>query len=345
MKTRPLGRTGVEVTELCLGTMTWGKQNSEAEGHAQIDHALDAGITFMDTAEVYAVPPSASTYGKTEEIIGNWFKKSGRRDRFFLATKVHGGGAAWIRGGRRADSQSIREAVEGSLRRLQTDHIDLYQIHGPWRGHYHFEGYWNYRPEGQNTADVRAVVEDGLRELDRLVEAGKIRYVGLSNETVWGIGQFLRFAEGHDMPRIASVQNEYNLIRRHFDLDHAELAHHEQVGLLAYSPLAAGVLTGKYLDGAMPKGSRGDISGGMWRQNEHSTPATRAYLEVAKKHGLDVAQMAIAFCLTRPFMTSVIIGATTMDQLKTNIAAADLTLSPEVIADIEAVHRRYPRPI
>ena len=345
MKTRPLGRTGVEVTELCLGTMTWGSQNTEAEGHAQIDYALDRGITFMDTAEVYAVPGGPDTSGKTESIIGTWFKKTGRRNDWFLATKVHGGGAGWIRDGRKADGGSIREAVESSLRRLQTDHIDLYQIHHPWRGHYNFDRYWVYEPSTQDTGAVLQVMADALGELGRQVEAGKIRFFGVSNESVWGMAKFLSLAEGTRLPRLATVQNEYNLIRRHFDLDHAELCHHEGIGLLAYSPLAAGVLTGKYLDGQMPKGSRGEYQKGVWRQNEYSTPATRAYVEVANKHGLDVAQMAIAFTLTKPFLSSAIIGATTMDQLKTAIGAADLTLSPDVIADIDAVHRLYPRPI
>jgi aryl-alcohol dehydrogenase-like predicted oxidoreductase len=299
----------------------------------------------MDTAEVYAVPPSAATYGATETIIGTWFKKTGRRNDWFLATKVHGGGNSWIRNARKSDGPSIKEAVEASLRRLQTDHIDLYQIHHPWRGHYNFDRYWAFEPVKQDTATVLQVMADALGELGRQVEAGTIRFFGVSNESVWGMAKFLSLADGTALPRLATVQNEYNLIRRHFDLDHAELCHHEGVGLLAYSPLAAGVLTGKYLDGKIPAGSRGEVQKGVWRQNEYSTPATTAYIEVAKKHGLDVAQMAIAFTLTKPFLSSVIIGATNMDQLKTDIAAADLTLAPEVIADIEAVHRRYPRPI
>lgn len=345
MKKNPLGRTELLVTELCLGTMTWGRQNTEAEGHAQIELALEAGINFIDTAEIYAVPPTPETYGKTEAIIGSWFKATGRRAEWILATKVHGGGNSWIRDGRRADGASIREAVDASLRRLQTDYIDLYQIHHPWRGHYHFDGTWRFRPETQDTAEVLAVLEDTLGELGRQVDAGKLRHIGVSNESAWGISQFLRLSELHGLPRLVSVQNEYNLIRRLFDLDLAELSHHEAVGLLAYSPLAAGVLTGKYLDGAVPPGSRGSLSAGMWRQNEYSAPATKAYLQLAAEHGLDPAQLAIAFCLTRPFVTSVIIGATTLEQLRTDIAAVDITLSDVVLAGIEAINRRYPRPL
>ncbi len=343
MKMRELGRTGIKVTELCLGTMTWGRQNTEAEGHAQIDLALDAGLNFMDTAEVYAIPATAQSYGRTEEIIGTWFKKTGQRDRWVLASKVHGGGHKWIRDGRRADGVAIREAIEGSLRRLQTDYIDLYQIHWPWRGHFHWERSWTFDATKQDTADVLATMQDSLEELGRLVDQGKIRHIGLSNESTWGTASFLRIAAEHNLPRVVSIQNEYSLLRRHYDLDLAELSHHEGVGLLAYSALGAGVLTGKYLDGAMPPGSRGDISNGIYRQNEYSDPAIRAYLQLAADHGLDPAQMAIAFCLTRPFMTSVILGATSLEQLGTDIGGADLTLSHEVLDGIEAIHRRYPR--
>ncbi|HEV7719141.1 MAG TPA: aldo/keto reductase [Arsenicitalea sp.] len=347
MKRKTLGRTGIEVTQICLGTMTWGRQNTEAEGHAQIDYALDAGINFMDTAEVYAVPSSAETYGTTETIIGTWFKKTGKRDKFVLATKISGGrNGPWIRNGVRPDGKMVREAVEGSLKRLQTDYIDLYQIHQAHRGHHHWGQSWSYRPETQDRADTLANLHDVLDALGALVKEGKIRAVGLSNDTSWGTGQFIRLAAEHGLPRVATVQNEYNLLQRHFDLDMAELSHHEDVGLLAYSPLAAGVLTGKYLGGAVPPGTRGAIQqGGSWRQNVFSEPATRSYMEVARNNGLDIAQMAIAFCLTRPFMTSTIIGATTMEQLKTDIAAAELTLSEKVMDDIHGVHRQYPRTI
>lgn len=345
MQFKSLGRTDLRVTDICLGTMTWGSQNEEAEGHAQIAMARDAGINFMDTAELYAVPGSPETSGRTEEIIGNWFATQGDRDKWILASKIGGGGSAFLRGGRRADGASIRQALETSLRRLRTDYVDLYQIHWASRGHYHFENYWRYDPSRQDSADVLANITDMLETLDALVREGKVRHVGVSNETTWGIAQWLRIAEQNGLPRLVSVQNEYNLLRRLFDHDLAELSHHEQVGLLAYSPLAGGLLTGKYLDGATPKGSRKDYQKGFWRLNEHSERATRDYHALAARHGLDPIQMAIAFCRSRPFMTSTIIGATSTGQLRQVLGAVDLTLSPEVLAEIDAVHRRNPRPI
>ncbi|CAN7236578.1 aldo/keto reductase [Phyllobacterium sp. LjRoot231] len=346
MKLKKLGRTDIDVTEICLGTMTWGVQNTEADAHSQIDYALDAGINFMDTAEVYAIPSSADTYGKTESYIGTWFKKTGKRDKFVLASKISGGGNSWIRNGTRPDRKTVREAVEGSLKRLQTDYIDLYQIHYAARGHYHFGSAWQYAPQNQDKSQVVAQIEEALHGLGDMVKEGKIRHIGLSNETAWGIGQWLKLSERDDLPRVASVQNEYSLIQRVFDLDLAELSHHEDVGLLAYSSLASGVLTGKYLDGKMPAGTRGAIQpGGLWRNNEYSAPAVKAYIDLARKHGLDVAQMAIAFALTRPFLTSVIIGATSMEQLKTDIWASQITLSPELLKEIDAIYRKYPRPL
>ena len=345
MKLKPLGRTDLLVTELCLGTMTWGSQNTEAEGHAQIDMALEAGLNFMDTAEIYAVPRSPETSGRTEEIIGNWFKKTGKRDQWILASKVGGGPVDFIRNGSRTTGKTLRQAFEASLRRLQTDRIDLYQIHWAGRGSYNFDGSWDYAPHQQDTVDALANIEDMLETLGALVKEGKLRHVGVSNETTWGIAQWLRIAEQKGLPRLVSVQNEYNLLRRHFDLDLAELSHHENVGLLAYSPLAGGLITGKYFDGQMPKGSRGDYQKGFWRLNEHSEAAGKQYLALAARHGLDVAQMAIAFAMTRPFMTSVIIGATSTAQLANAIGSRDLALSPDLLAEIDAIHRRYPRPI
>jgi aryl-alcohol dehydrogenase-like predicted oxidoreductase len=343
MKMKKLGRSGIEVSEICLGTMTWGLQNSEADGHAQMDYALEQGINFLDTAEMYAVPPSAETYGKTEEIIGTWFRNTGKRDQVVLASKVAGGGRPWVRGGRGVDGPSVREAVEGSLRRLQTDRIDLYQVHWPRRGHYHFEGSWDYNPYLQNRDEVLPNILEVLEALGDLVKEGKILQIGLSNETAWGTMQYLRLAEERGLPRIQTIQNEYNLLRRYYDLDLAELAFHEDVGLLAYSPLAAGALSGKYLGGVLPPGTRGAVAGSQYRNNEYTEPAIRAYIDLAKKHGLDVCQMAIAFCLTKPFMTSVIIGATSMEQLRTDIAAADLVLASEVLDDIQRIFMRYPR--
>lgn len=343
MKFNRLGRTDIEVSEICLGTMTWGRQNTEAEAHAQIDYALDQGINFIDTAELYATPPNASTYGVTETYIGNWFARTGGRDRFILASKVAGPGNDWIRGGAPITAASLREALEGSLKRLQTDHIDLYQIHWPNRGHYHFENAWTYAPHTKPREGVVPNILEILETLDALVREGKIRHVGLSNETAWGIMQFLRIAEDNDLPRIVSVQNEYNLLRRYFDHDLAEIAHYEDVGLLAYSPLAAGALSGKYLDGALPAGTRGALTNGIYRHNEFSDPAIRAYLNLARDYGLDPCQMALAFCLGRPFMTSVIIGATRMEQLRTDIAATQVPLDADVLRDIEAIFRRFPR--
>jgi len=345
MQSKTLGRTDLRVTDICLGTMTWGSQNTEAEGHAQIAMARDAGINFMDTAELYAVPGSPETSGRTEEIIGRWFAAHGDRDRWVLASKIGGGGSAHIRSGRPPDAASLREALEQSLRRLRTDYVDLYQIHWASRGHYHFETYWSYAPHRQDTEAALANMAEVLSTLGDLVREGKIRHVGVSNETAWGIAQWLRLAERHGLPRLVSVRNEYSLLRRLFDHDLAELSHHEQVGLLAYSPLAGGLLTGKYLDGATPKGSRKDYQKGFWRLNEHSERATRAYHQLAARHGLDPVQMAIAFCRSRPFMTSTIVGATSTGQLATALGAAELTLAPEVLAEIDAVHRANPRPI
>ncbi|GHA27163.1 NADP-dependent oxidoreductase [Devosia pacifica] len=345
MNNKPLGRTGLMVTELCLGTMTWGSQNTEAEGHAQIDRAADAGINFMDTAELYAVPGSPETSGRTEEIIGNWFAKTGRRDDFILASKIGGGGNAFLRDGRRPDRQSIRQAVEASLKRLKTDRIDLYQVHWAPRGSYSFQNSWTYAPHTQDRDDVMANMLDILEGMQDMIDEGKIVHFGLSNETTWGIAQYLRLSEDRGLPRVASVQNEYSLIRRHFDLDLAELSHHEDVGLLAYSPLAAGLLTGKYAGGKIPAGSRAEYQKGMWRLNEHSLAVVDEYVALARQHGLDPAQMALAFCLTRPFMTSVIIGATSLEQLETCLAAVNVKLSEKVLAGIEAIHRRHPRPI
>ncbi|PYE90537.1 aldo/keto reductase [Phyllobacterium leguminum] len=347
MKMKPLGRTGINVTEICLGTMTWGVQNTEAEAHAQLDYAIDAGINFIDTAEAYAVPIGPETYGKTETYIGNWLKRPGKRDKIVLATKIAGGGGQhWIRDGSAPNAKTVRIALEGSLKRLQTDYIDLYQIHWPARPHYNFGNSWNYDPTQTDRAEVLARMEEVLESLGALVKEGKIRHVGLSNETAWGTMQWLRLAEQKGLPRMASLQNEYGLLQRHFDLDMAELCHHEDVGLLAYSTLAAGVLTGKYLDGKIPAGSRATVAkDGFWRKSSHSEPAVRRYVDLAREHGLDPADLAIAFSLSRPFMTSVIIGATSLDQLKADIAAADIILTADDLAEIAAIHRDYPRPI
>ncbi len=343
MKMKTLGRTDISVSQICLGTMTWGRQNTEAEGHQQMDYAVEQGINFFDTAEMYAVPPDASTYGKTEEIIGTWFRNSGRRNDIVLASKVAGGGRPWVRGGRGIDGPSVREAVEGSLKRLQTDRIDLYQIHWPRRGHYHFEGSWDYNPYLQDKQSVVPNMLEVLQVMGELVREGKILNFGLSNESAWGTMQYLKLSMELGLPRVQTIQNEYNFLRRYYDMDLAELAFHEDVGLLAYSPLAAGAISGKYLGGVLPEGTRGAVAGSAYRNNQYTEPAIRAYIALAEKHGLDVCQMAIAFCLTKPFMTSVIIGATTMEQLRTNIGAADVELSEAVLSEIQQIFMRYAR--
>lgn len=347
MKMRKLGRTGLDVSELCLGTMTWGSQNSEDEAHEQMSYALEAGINFFDTAEMYPTTPfKTETAGRTEEIIGTWLAEGGRRDKIVLATKVLGPGGHGVDEGRPIDAEKMRNACERSLKRLQTDHIDLYQIHWPNRGSYHFRQTWTYAPERQDTAKALDDIAEILETADALVREGKIGHFGLSNETVWGTAQYLRLAEAKGWPRVQSIQNEYSLLHRIFDTDFAELSHHEDVGLLSYSSLAAGLLTGKYEDGEIPEGSRRSINESMGgRMTDYLEPALGQYLDVARKHGLDPAQMALAFCLTRPFLTSVIIGATSMDQLKTCIDAAAVTLDDAVLEDIAQVHRRWPIPM
>lgn len=347
MKYNKLGRTDISVSQICLGTMTWGTQNDETDAHQQMDYAVEKGVNFFDTAELYPTTPvSPETQGRTEEYIGSWFEKTGKRKDIILATKVAGSGRDYIRNGRPTDALGIREALDASLKRLKTDYIDLYQIHWPNRGHFHFRQCWNYNPFTQDRAKAIAEITEILETLGELVKAGKIRAIGLSNETTWGIQKYLALAEQRGLPRVASVQNEYNLLYRHFDLDLAELSHYEDVGLLAYSPLAGGILTGKYVGGERPAGSRGSINkdiGG--RLQPLQEPATRAYFDTAAKHGLNPAAMALAYCLTKPFMTAAIIGATSIPQLKIDIGAADVTLTDDVLSEIEKVHRQYPMPM
>ena len=348
MRFSELGRTGIKVSEICLGTMTWGSQNSESEAHQQMDYALDQGVNFFDTAELYPTTPvSAETQGDTERFIGTWLKARGNRDKVVVATKISGPGRSYIRGGRPVNRQEIEAALDLSLKRLDSDYVDLYQLHWPNRGHYHFRQLWTYQPEKQpSKAEVLDNLLEILEAVGDAVKAGKIRAFGLSNETAWGTMQFLDLAEKHGLPRVASVQNEYNLLYRPHDADFAEITHHENVGLLAYSPLAAGLLTGKYVGGAKPDGSRITVNGDLGgRMSQHQEPAVREYLAVAEKHGLDPAQMALAYCLKRPFMTSVIIGATRMEQLRTDIGAKDVALDDAVLRDIKAVIRRHPMPI
>lgn len=346
MKMNPLGRTGITVPAMCFGTMTFGSQTSEADAHRQMDMAMDAELFFWDTAELYPVTPiSADTYGRTEEFIGTWNAKTGRRKETVLATKHVGGGISHIRGAAPITGASMREAVEGSLKRMQTDYIDLYQLHWPNRGGYHFRQNWNYDPSNQDTAEVEAHMREVLEALKAEVDRGTIRAIGLSNETTWGTLKWLRLAEEHGLPRMEAVQNEYSLMYRIYDTDMAEMTAHEDVGLLAYSPLATGLLTGKYQNGAKPAGSRATIGSGLgYRNTDRAFKAVQAYLDVAAKHGLDPVHMALAWTMQRPFMTSSIMGATTVDQLAHIIEGKDLVLSDDVLADIHKAHFAHPMP-
>ena len=346
MEYRRLGRSDIEVSEICLGSMNWGTQNSEAEGHAQIDYALDHGVNFIDTAEIYpSNPMSPETTGRTEEIIGNWIAKSSKRERIVLATKVAGVGNRNVQDGIEISPKKIAISIEGSLRRLRTDYIDLYQLHWPNRGSYHFRQNWRYDPSKQDSDRVNDHVHNTLECLGELVAAGKIRHIGLSNETCWGTARFLQIAADNGFPRVVSIQNEYSLMYRSHDLDLAELSHHEQVGLLAYSPLACGLLSGKYRGGARPAGSRLTINPDLFgRVHDGIWPVVDAYLDIAGNHGLDPAQMSIAFCNRRPFVTSSIIGATSIEQLAVTLGAAELRLDDAVLEDIHAVYRRHPIP-
>jgi aryl-alcohol dehydrogenase-like predicted oxidoreductase len=347
MKFNSLGSSPIKVSEICLGTMTWGSQNTEAQAHEQLDYAVGQGINFMDTAEMYPTTPRlAETTGLTEKLIGTWLKGRADRDNLVVATKITGEGNADIRNGARVDGKMIRLALEGSLKRLQSDHVDLYQLHWPNRGSYHFRKYWTYDPTKQSADTMDQEVADMLGEVSLLQKEGKLREFGLSNESAWGMRKFVEIAERHSLPRVVSIQNEYSLICRIFDLDLAEASIHERVGLLAFSPLAAGALSGKYISGEIPAGSRRSMQEGLnGRYTRQSEKVIGLYAEVARKHGLDLGQMALAFCLTRPFMTSVIIGATSMEQLRSNIAARDLLLGKDVMDDIQAIYRDYPMPM
>ena len=333
---------GTAVTKLCLGTMTWGEQNTEAQAHEQIDYALERGLNFMDCAEMYPVPPKAETQGRTEQYIGSWFAKTGQRDRWVVATKASGPGdwMAHIRGGPRFTADHLVRAVETSLQRLQTDYIDLYQLHWPDRNT-NFFGKLGY----QHSDADETPIEETLKALDSLVRSGKIRAIGLSNETPWGAMRFLALSEREGWPRIQTIQNPYNLLNRTYEVGLAEVSHRENVGLLAYSPLAFGVLTGKYRHGARPAGARLTLFDRFSRYNNpEAVAATEAYLALADEHGIDPTLMSLAYINSRPFVLSNIIGATSIAQLKTCIDSADIVLSQELIDGIEAIHQRQPNP-
>ncbi|MFN3824185.1 MAG: aldo/keto reductase [Pseudorhodobacter sp.] len=344
MRQIPLGKTGIQVSGICLGTMTWGTQNTQSEAHDQIAMALESGVNFWDTAEMYPTNPvSPETVGGTECIIGNWFARQGGRDRVVVATKISGKGKL-VRPDQPVTAETLRAAVTGSLARLQTDYIDLYQIHWPNRGSYHFRQIWDYAPTSDK-AGTLANMAEVLAEAAKLLAEGKVRAFGLSNESVWGAASWIKLAETTGLPRMASIQNEYSLLCRQFDSDWAEFAAMEEMPLLAYSPLAAGLLSGKYAGGVIPDGTRRvptpELGG---RVTPRVFEAVAAYMGVAARHGLDPCQMALAFTLDRPFPCIPIIGATSLAQLRSNIDAAKLTLTDEVKAEIAATHRAFPAP-
>jgi aryl-alcohol dehydrogenase-like predicted oxidoreductase len=346
MRYNKLGQSDVDVSVICLGTMTFGEQNTEKEGHEQLDYAISQGVNFIDTAELYSVPATPDTYGATERIIGSWLAKRGKRDDVVLASKIAGPGITpgWVEhirnGETRYNTKDIEQALDGSLKRLQTDYIDLYQLHWPERKT-NFFGKLGYEAQ----EDTFTPVKETLAALAKHVEAGKIRYIGLSNETPWGMMTFINIAKQYDLPVIASNQNPYSLLNRTYEIGCAEISYREKVGLLAYSPLGFGVLTGKYLNEALPSGSR--LS--LWPQfarysNPRAVQATQAYVDLAKKYGLNPAQMALAYVNSRPFLTANIIGATSIQQLKTNISSVDVVLPIDIIDEIELVHSDAPNP-
>jgi aryl-alcohol dehydrogenase-like predicted oxidoreductase len=323
--------------------MTWGEQNTEQDAFEQLDYAIAEGINFIDAAEMYPVPPRQETQGRTEEILGNWLARRGRRDDLVIASKVAGpgNGLGYLRQGPRLTREHIRQACEDSLRRLRTDYIDLYQVHWPDRNTNFFGKLGYVHREDEDATPI----EETLAALDELVREGKVRHIGLSNETPWGLAEYLRLSREKGWPRVASIQNPYNLLNRSFEVGLAEFAHREQVGLLAYSPLAFGMLTGKYLGGKWPEKGRLTLYERFSRySSERALDATRAYVELARQHGLSPAQMALAYVNSRGFVTSNIIGATTMEQLKENVGSAQVTLSPQVLEAIESIHQEFTYP-
>ena len=342
MNYRKLGNTDLEVSTICLGTMTWGEQNTQEEGFEQMDYALDQGVNFWDTAELYAVPPKAETFGHTEKIIGNWFEKNKKRDKVILATKVAGPSRKYLRNGENSFvGKNLDKAINDSLKRLKTDYIDLYQLHWPERnvnnfgklGYTHKENSWNE-------------FEDVLENLKKYIESGKIRYVGLSNETPWGVMKYLKLSKDKDLPRMMSIQNPYSLLNRSYEVGLAEISIREKIGCLAYSPLASGYLSGKYRNGNFPKGSRMERDFDFWTRyrKPNVDKVVEEYFKISKKYDLDISQMSIKFCEVQDFMTSVIIGATTMEQLKTDIESVKVKLDENVIKEINEIQKIYPNP-
>ena len=344
MKYKKLGHTNIDVSLICLGTMNMGEQNSQEEAFEQMDYSLESGVNFFDTAEVYAIPPRPDTYGKTEEIIGNWFKGKKNRNKIILATKCVGPGPDWIRGGEKQFSEkNITKAIEGSLKRLKTDYIDLYQLHWPERNvNYFGTRDYSHEPDEGNWNSFESI----LKVLDKFIKQGKIKYIGISNETPWGYSKYLEISKNLNLPRIVSVQNPYNLLNRAYDIGMSEISCREKVGLLAYSPLAIGYLSGKYRNNKIPENSRIGLFGKFWTRYKepNAKKATDEYFKLAGDSGLSLAQMALAFVNLRPFTTSNIIGATTMEQLKENIESIDVNLNQEITDKINSIHADIPNP-
>ncbi|WP_415271768.1 aldo/keto reductase [Candidatus Pelagibacter sp. Uisw_121] len=343
MNYKKLGNTDLKVSTICLGTMTWGEQNTQNEGFEQMDYALDQGVNFWDTAEIYSVPPREETFGHTETIIGNWFEKTKKRDKVILASKVCGPMREYVRGGENQfGEKNIAEALEGSLGRLKTDCIDLYQLHWPERKT-NFFGKLGYEHVDSNEWTR---FEDILGNLKKFIDQGKIKYVGVSNETPWGLSKYLELSKDKNLPRMLSVQNPYNLLNRTYEIGLAEISIREQAGLLAYSPLACGYLSGKYRNKQLPKNSRMERDGDFWTRyaKPNTDKAIDTYYEIAKKNKLDLTQMSLKFLEIQPFVTSVIIGATSMEQLKTNIESVNINLTEDIINEINEVQKTYPNP-
>ena len=343
MNYKKLGNTGLDVSTICLGTMTWGEQNSENEAFEQMDYALGKGVNFWDTAELYAVPPKKETFGHTEIIIGNWFEKTKKRDKVILATKVAGPAREYLRNGENSFvGKNLDDALNSSLSRLKTDYIDLYQLHWPERNvnnfgrlsYVHKENEWNR-------------FEDVLENLQKYIKQGKVRYIGLSNETPWGVMNYLKLYKEKNLPRMMSIQNPYNLLNRSYEIGLSEVSLREEIGCLAYSPLASGYLSGKYRNGSFPKGSRMERDGDFWKYR-YNTPnmekAVEEYYKISQEFNIDMSQMSLKFCEVQDFMTSVIIGATTMEQLKTNIESVNVNLSNEIIKKINDIQKIFPNP-
>jgi len=344
MKYRTLGDTDLKVSLICLGTMTWGEQNTQEEGFEQMDYAVEKEINFFDTAELYAIPPKEKTYGKTEEIVGNWFKERKNRNKIILASKIAGPGLPWIRGGGSQYSEkSIESALHDSLKRLKTDYIDLYQLHWPERNTNYF-GNLNYKHK-ENERNWNSF-ESILKVLKKFIDQGKIRYIGLSNETPWGFSKFLQTAKEQKLPKVISVQNPYNLVNRTYEIGMSEISIREKAGLLAYSPLAVGYLTGKYRNKQMPKNSRLDLFYDNYPRyhNQRTYSAVDEYFKIAQKHKISLAQLSLAFVNSRDFVTSNIIGATTIKQLRENIDSINISLNQKIIDEINLVHENIPNP-